>query len=411
MAKPRNILIVHQNFPGQFPHIADMLAARGDRVVTLGGSTAKARGKMPLFRWSAARGTTPGIFDPATRAEADLIRADAAARVAAQLAAKGYKPDLIVGHPGWGETIHLQEIWPKAKLILFGEFFYRSRGADVGFDAEFEKPGLAADMRVHAKNATGALAYAAADRIVCPTPFQASTFPVGLRHRISVVHEGLDLHRARRRPEASLALLDGRVLKPGDPVITYLSRNLERMRGFHIFMRALPEFLRDCPDAQVVVIGADTGAGYAGALPQGETWKRKMLAELGSRLDLSRVHFVGKVTHERMIDAFSVSAGHVYYTYPFVLSWSLVEAMGCECLIIGSDTPPLRDAVEPGMNGVLHPFFDIKALSRAMTDAIREPERFAAMRTAARETALARFDRSTVGLPAWLRIIDEVLAG
>ncbi|HWI87399.1 MAG TPA: glycosyltransferase [Sphingomonas sp.] len=403
-----NILIVHQNFPGQFPHIAAALLARGDKVAAIGGKTARARPGIDFRRWNSERGTTKGIFDPATRAEADLIRAHAAANAALQLKRDGFVPDVIIGHPGWGETIQLKEIWPGARIILFGEILYRSHGGDLNFDPEFGAEDLARNMRAHAKNATQLLAYAYADRIVCPTPFQASSFPPSLQPIIRIIHEGVDIAHAERRPNARLKLPGGRgELDGSKPVVTFVNRVFEPLRGFHIFMRALPAFLEACPEAQVVMIGNAAPSGYGAASPNGKDWKSWALDELGERLDLSRVHFLGKVPHSTLIDAFSLSWAHVYYTYPFVLSWSLVEAMAAECLIIGSDTAPVRDAISDGVEGVLLPFFDVAALSGAMMRAVREPEAFAAMRGAARARALSDYDRGQ-GTAAWLALIDEV---
>lgn len=406
----KKILFIHQNFPGQFPHIADALLARGYTVAAICGETAKARPGVTLHRWKLTRGSTPGIFDPATRAEADLLRAQAAAMVAWELKAKGFIPDLIIGHPGWGETVHLSEVFPGVPQIAFGEFFYKSHGGDVAFDPEFERSTPASDMKVHAKNLSMALAYSEAEVIVCPTPFQASTLPAGLQSRIRIIHEGVDISNASRKPGACFTLADGRVLDGSKPVITFINRNFERLRGFHIFMRALPALLERCPEAEVLLIGSDSGKGYGAGLPGGKTWKGVMMEELGDRLDASRLHFTGPLRHADMISALSISWAHVYYTYPFVLSWSLVEAMACECLILGSDTAPVRDAITPGINGVLNDFFDVDALSQAMIRACKHPEEFSALRPAARATAQRLFDRQTVGVPAWLNLVDELLA-
>lgn len=405
----RRILFVHQNFPGQFPHIADALIARGDQVAAIGGNTAKERPGVTLLRWVNQRGTTKGIFEAATRAEADLIRGRAAAAAAVELRKRGFIPDLIIGHPGWGETLHLKDVFPEARLILFGEFYYRQFGGDVNFDREFETPTLEGAMRTNGKNATQSLAYTMADRIVSPTAFQASTFPSIFRQRITILHEGIDLSRARANPQAKVELPNGQVIDRSTPVITFINRNFERLRGFHIFMRALPAFLDAVPEAQVIAIGSD-GSGYGARRDDGQTWRQAMFAELGARLERQRVHFVGHVDHQRMIDILSIGAAHVYYTYPFTLSWSLVEAMACECLVLGSNTAPVRDAIRHGENGVLIDFFEVAALSRAMIDAVRNPQDYAAMRRKARETALVEFDRETRGVPGWLAMIDEVLA-
>ena len=408
MRTSRRVLFVHQNFPGQFLHIADALIARGDQVAAIGGQAALDRAGVDLVRWDNGRGSTQGVFAPASRAEADLIRAQAAAFAAIELGKKGFVPDIIIGHPGWGETLHLRDIFPRAKLILFGEYYYRNDGGHVNFDREFETPSFEERMRTTGRNATQSLAYTMADLIVSPTAFQASTLPALFRPRVRIVHEGIDLGRARHNPAATFTLADGRVLDRSTPVITFINRDFERLRGFHIFMRALPAFLDAAPEAHVIAIGAD-GTGYGRPREDGKSWRQAMLAEVGDRLDRSRLHFIGQVEYDRMIDILSIGAAHVYFTYPYTLSWSLADAMACECLILGSDTAPVRDAIDHGQNGLLLDFFDIDGLTKAMINAVRHPESYAGMRRQARITALSLFDRETVGVPGWLAMIDEVL--
>ena len=407
-----NILIVHQNFPGQFPHVADALLARGDRVAAIGAKTARPRPGVDFRGWSTNRGSTKGILDWATRAEADMIRGTAAAETALQLKRDGFTPDIIIGHPGWGETLFLKEIWPTARVILLGEMLYRSHGSDLNFDLEFQggREHIARNMRTHAKNATQVLAFAYADRIVCPTRFQAGSFPPMLQPAIRVFHEGVDISKAVRRTGATVKLPGGKVLDGKTPVITFVNRTFEPLRGFHIFMRALPAVLDACPDVDVLMIGSSAARGYGGESPTGKDWTNQILDELGDRLDRSRVHFLGKVPHDQLIDAFSISWAHVYYTYPFVLSWSLVEAMAAQCTIIASDTAPLHDAITDGVEGVLLPFFDVDALSDTLVQAARDPARFAGMGPAARARAIRDFDQAR-GTAAWLGLIDEALKG
>jgi len=406
----RHALFVHNNFPGQFGFIAEALRSRGVQCVAIGSPTARQLPGIPLLQWRPTRGSTDGIFVPATRAEADFIRGRAAAECALALKDHGFEPDLIIGHPGWGETLFLREIFPGARQIIHGEFYYRTQGADVDFDPEFGLPSMDERFRIHAKNATMALAYSEADRIVCPTPFQASTLPEVFQARVRLIHEGVDTDHIRPKPDARLILADGRVLDRSVPVITFINRHLEPLRGFHTFVRALPKVLAQVPEAQVVVIGSGEPGGYGALPPEGTTRKRHFLSEVAEALDLRRVHFTGRLPHDQMLAALCISAAHVYYTYPFVLSWSLLEAMACECLIIGSDTAPVRDAVRHEENGLLLDFFDVGALTQALVKACQEPQTFQGLRRAARKTVLERFDRSRLCQPAWLHLVDEVMS-
>jgi glycosyltransferase involved in cell wall biosynthesis len=405
----KKILFVHNNFPAQFPHIAREAIAMGYEAAAIGSRTARDHLGIKTYRWDLPRGTTPGIFNTATRAEADLLRANGAAIQAKKLISEGFIPDLIIGHPGWGETIHLSHIFAGVPQILFGEYYYGTKGGDTGFDPEFADTSEADDMRIHAKNATQLLAYAHADVIVSPTPFQASRFPKSLRKDIRIFHEGIDLEAAKPNATAEMALPNGTILNRSKPVITFINRNFERLRGFHIFMRALPALMANVPEVNVVVIGSDSKGGYGGQIEGTTTWKEKMLAEVGDKIDHSRIHFLGRVPHDKLMAAMAISWGHVYYTYPFVLSWSLVEAMACECLIIGSNTAPVRDAITHGENGILNDFFDVPALSAAMIDACQNPATYLSMRKAARKTALNVFDKDTVGLPKWMALINELI--
>lgn len=404
------ILFVHNNFPAQFGQIAALLSLR-HRCAAISSPTGRQVGQIPLRKWSLSRGTTPNLFPVAVRAEADTMRGAAAAEVADGMRERGFVPDLIIGHPGWGETIFLREVFPAARQILYGEFYYWSSGGDVGFDPEFGEPALAEKMRVHAKNATGLLAYAEADRIVSPTAFQASTLPALLRSRQHVIHEGIDTAAIRPSQAKPVRLADGTMLDGTDPVVTLVNRRFEPMRGFHTFMRALPRFQAALPNARAVLIGADQPGGYGMPAGEGATWKGRMLAELDGRLDLSRVHFTGVVPNDRMHDILRHASAHVYLTYPFALSWSMLEAMALGCLVIGSRTSPVEEAIQDGRNGLLVDMLDADALADRMIEACREQARLAPLREAARRTVVERYDRETVCIPAWLKLVHEVLAG
>ena len=402
---PDGVLFVHNNFPGQFADLAKTLVARGVPTLAIGQTHAAGVEGVRMAKYGLDRGSTPGLLPLAVRAEADMIRASGAFRVAKALKAEGWDPAVIVAHPGWGESLFLQEAFPNAKLIAFAEFYYHGRGYDVGFDPEFMPYDEGVILRAEAKNATLALAYAQADVIVAPTEFQASSLPPAYRDRTRVIHEGVDVDAIRPGPAEPFTLPDGRIIAPGTPVITHVNNHLEPLRGLHILARALPRVLAEVPDAQVLIIGDRRKRPYGGDAPDGKTWQEVCFT--GVEPDPARVHFLGRVPHGTMLSALRLSAAHVYFTYPFVLSWSLAEAMACGCYVIGSDTPPLHDAIADGVNGRLLPFFDVEALSGALIDACRKPLDSEALRQAARRTAVERFSRAK-GRESWLTLLREL---
>lgn len=400
------VLFVHSNFPAQFRDLSQALVARGVPCFAIGAEHAPGLPGVELVRYRLTRGTGKDVFPLAVRAEADLLRGRYALEAARWLKNQGHEPQVIVGHPGWGETALLSHVFPSAKQVLFSEFYYHGAGSDIDFDPEFWTGDEEALLRGKAKNPVMAMALAEADAIVAPTEFQASRLPQSLCARTRVIHEGIDVEAIRPGPAEPFVLADGRVIAPGTPVVTHVNNQMEPMRGLHIFARALPRLLAEVPDAQVLIIGEEKKRGYGAEAPGGRTWKQAFFEPLESQLDASRVHFLGRVPHERMLAALRLSAAHVYYSYPFVLSWSLVEAMASGCYVIGSDTGPVRDAIQDGLNGRLLPFFDVSALSEALVSACRDPQASATLRAAARETAVASFSRAK-GRAAWIELLQD----
>lgn len=400
------VLFIHQNFPGQFLHLAPELAKRGHQCLALTDAKNNRASAIPVLRY---KHDTPEVDPAATRLGRNYTlmsdRGVSVARAARQLRdERGYTPDVIFGHSGWGETLFLKEVWPSAKLIVYAEFYYKGVGADVGFDPEFSTAGFDQVMIAQGRTAHLGQALLHADAGVSPTEWQASTYPAPLRRMISVIHDGVDTDALAPDPAARFALPDGRVLHAGDEVLTFVNRNLEPYRGYHIFMRALPAVLKARPEAQVVIVGGDE-VSY-GVAPKGEKgWKEHILAEMRDQLDLPRVHFMGKVPYANFRALLHVSRVHAYLTYPFVLSWSMIEAMAAGCHIVASDTAPVTEAITDGQNGTLVNFFDVAAWSEKLTEALANPARFQPLRDAARQTALARYDLRRHCLP---RMVDFV---
>ncbi len=401
------ILFVHQNFPGQFVHLAPALIARGHEVRALTDAANRRETSVPTWRYTHK----PEAVDAAaTRLGRNYTtmsdRGVTAARACLQLREReGYVPDLIVGHSGWGETLFLKEVWPEAKLLVYAEFYYKGRGADVGFDTEFTPRSFDQVMIAQGRTAHLGQALLHADKGLSPTLWQASTYPAALRPMIDVIFDGVDTDRLRPDPAAELALPGGEVLRAGDEVLTFINRNLEPYRGYHIVMRALPAVLAARPQARVVIVGGDE-VSY-GATPKGaKGWKEVFLNEVKDRLDLNRVHFLGKVPYPDFVRLMQVGRVHAYLTYPFVLSWSTVEAMAAGALIVASRTAPVEEVLVDGVNGRLVDFFDVAGWSRTLIDSLAHPERHEHLRAAARQTVLDRYDLRRHCLPRQIALVE-----
>jgi glycosyltransferase involved in cell wall biosynthesis len=398
-----NILFVHNNFPGQFRHVAEALARDPEvTVVAVGSPSSRPVPGVRLRKYTMNRVDVAATHPFARRFDVECHRAEQVLYVLTSLVSSGFVPDVIVAHPGWGETLPLRTIFPRARIVLYCEFFYGTEGRDVGFDPEFPQIGADGDVALHLKNATTLLALAECDVGLSPTLWQRSTFPEIYQPKIKIIHEGVDTEAVKPEGDAAFRLRTGRTLRREDEVVTFVARNLEPLRGYHIFMRALPQILKKRPHAEILVIGEDR-TYYGASPPAGTTWKSIFLDEVNDRIDTNRVHFTGRLAYRDYLKALQISSAHVYLTYPFVLSWSFIEAMSCGCMLIGSDTTPVREVVN-GENGVLVPFFDHEQLANKVVEALAQPRRFQSMRAAARRTAVEQFDQR-ISLPQMMALL------
>lgn len=402
------ILFIHQNFPGQFLHLAPALVSRGHEVVALTDETNPRQSTITTYRYRKPDPRPdPSVTRLGTTYTEMTNRAWRVARAARRLRdAHGYMPDVVFGHGGWGETLFLREIWPKARHLLYAELYYAPHGLDVGFDPEFGTADLDKAISVIARQGHQALMMTQCDAALSPTEFQAETFPACFRDKITIIHDGIDTQRLVPDPAATIELPSGLRLGAGDEIVTFINRNLEPYRGYHIFMRALPEVMRQRPKAQIVIIGGDD-VSY-GARPAGGTsWKDIFLDEVRDRIDPARVHFLGKVPYDTFVTLMQCSRVHCYLTVPFVLSWSLLEAMSVGALIVASRTPPVEEVITDGVNGRLVDFFDHAVLAETLVDCLARPEAFVSLRQAARAHVQENHDLQTICMP---RLIDFVEA-
>jgi len=401
------ILFVHQNFPGQFLHLAPALVERGHDVVALTDEKNGRKSTITTYRYRKPEPRPdPKVARLGTTFGEMTNRAHCAARAALVLRDKhGYSPDVIFGHGGWGETLFLHEVWPDARMLVYSELYYAPRGLDVGFDKEFGKAGDEKAFTVVARQGHQALMMAQADAALAPTEFQADTFPECFRDKITIIHDGVDTNRLVPNPDAHVSLPSGAQFRAGDEVLTFINRNLEPYRGYHSFMRALPAVMRARPNAQVVIIGGDD-VSYGARPGEGKTWKEIFLDEVRDRIDLSRVHFTGKVPYATFVGLMQVTRVHCYLTVPFVLSWSMLEAMSAGALVVGSKTAPVEELITDGVNGRLADFFDTRELAEVLVDSLARPGDFSDLRAAARQHIVENYDLRSICLPRLIAFVE-----
>jgi glycosyltransferase involved in cell wall biosynthesis len=398
-------LFVHQNFPGQYLHLVQYLARTGQHEIVF--LTQRRNASMPgvrVIHYQPKRAPAQATHRYLVSSEEGILNGQEVASVALQLKRSGFRPDVMLGHCGWGETLYLKDVFPTVPLLSYFEFFYHGEGADVGFNPP-RAVSTDTAARVRTKNIINYLSLDASDHGHTPTRWQQSLYPALYRPKISVLHEGIDTDQVRPDPHARFRLPNGTELKAGDEVLTYVGRHLEPHRGFPEFMRALPAILAARPQAQVVIVGAD-GTSYGPPPRHGLTWRQVLKLELGRSVDWSRIHFVGRVAYPDFISILQISRVHVYLTVPFVLSWSMLEAMAAGCLLVGSRTAPVEEMIHHGRNGLLVDFSDKDALAETVIEHLADAQAGAMLRVRARDTIRKHYDVNGIALPAMCHLLQ-----
>jgi len=406
------VLFIHQNFPGQFKWLSKALEWLHHEVSVLVPESNPQKDAANWHRYSIERHNTPNIHPWLIDFETQLARGQGVFKKLCQLRDQGYRPDLVIAHPGWGEILFLREVWPDVKIGAYAEYFYAHTGRDINFDPEFQN--LHADLacRIKIKNINSEMSFKIADAAISPTVFQANSFPRDIREKITVCHDGVNTDLIKPQEDGLEITLGNKIrLRKSDEIITFVNRNLEPYRGFHVFMRALPELLRRRPNARVLIIGG-SGVSYGARSADGRSWKEIYVSEVKPRMpaqDWERVHFLGNVDYKAFLGVIAVSTVHVYLTYPFVLSWSLLESLAMTCAVVASDTEPVQEVVTHGENGLLVNFFDQAQLVESIIALLKDKALRNRLGRTGRERIIEEYDLNRVCIPKQLKWIDGIL--
>lgn len=389
-----NILFIHNNFPGQFKHLANVYAQDpSNRVVAIGRKTAPVfkappNPKITSIGYKIPREITPKMHHYLRNMESCVLSGQEVAKILFELKKKGFVPDITYAHIGWGEVQYFKDVYPDKPLVGYTEFYYHSEGADVGFDPQY--PVTIDDrLRIRTRNAVSLLSMVDCDALISPTKWQKSLFPPEFQEKIKIIHEGIDTSQVKPDSKVKFTLPDGRVLRKTDEVVTFTSRSLEPYRGFHVFMQAVEEICKRRPNCHILLTG-DDDVSYGRKAPEGTTYRQMALDKV--KIDPSRVHFLGRVPYEQHLQMLQVSSAHVYLTYPFVLSWSFLEAMASECVIVGSNTPPVMEVLQHERNGLAVDFFDFKQIADTVDRVLDDPNRMKKLGKTARNDVIAHYE-------------------
>lgn len=398
------ILFSHQNFPAQFGEFAIYLARAGwDVTFATAAEHARPVGGVRILRMKPHREPAEGVHRFAMGLEKAAINGQAFANAAIAAKRQGYAPDVVVAHAAWGSGMFAKSVWPGTRYVPYAEWFYGYPYIDA---LEPHDPAREEDGRAHAlsRNAPILLDLVQADMVQCPSRFQADQFPDHLKQRITVLPDGVDTikHAPAEMPALPQSASD---VPPDAEVVTYATRGMEPHRGFPEFMRAVALLQASRPRLHAVIGGEDRVA-YGRQLPEGDSWKKRMLAELD--LDESRLHFTGLLTRADYVRLLQSSHAHVYLTVPFVLSWSFLEAMSTGCAIVASDVAPVREAADHEVEARLVDHRNVESLAAAIAGLLDDREAARRLGQAARARILRDHDSRWV-FPARARRLADLV--
>ena len=351
-----HLLLIHQNFPGQFRDLAPTWLTSGHQVTAI-GSTAEAPTGL---QWQGLRYLQYQFEQEPSQLERGL----AVAELVQQLIDQVCPPDLVMSHSAWGEALCLKRVCRDLPLISYPELWGNPRSLGFGFDQSLD--GLVPDAKnFSSANLIAELALLQSSAAVVASRCQLLSFPKSLQQRLTLLPEGVDLQRIKPDPSACLAIPElGLEFKAGQPLVTFISRDLEPLRGLGQLLQAWPLVSQTLPEAQLVLVG-NRGQGYSLQQPKGQDHLADALEQLPYQVNLEHIHYLGPLPHAEMLKLLQCSACHVALSYPYTLSWSVLEALACAAPVVSNPDSPI--ALELGKEAeealALVPFNDVASLA------------------------------------------------
>jgi glycosyltransferase involved in cell wall biosynthesis len=395
------ILFVHSTFPGQFGPVLDAVSRKpGVECVFVTKAAATPPPGVRCIRFEPRGGATSSTHYCSRTFENQMWHAHAVYEACKR--DKELHPDLIVGHSGFGSTLFLPDLYSCPIINLF-EYYYRGSNSDLDFRTA---PPELHVLRSRSRNAMILLDLQNCSAGYTPTDWQSKLFPANWQAKLRTIHDGIDTVFWRRKPLPRT--LRGEAIDANTRIVTYVARGLESMRGFDVFVRTAKRILAEFSDALFVVVGGD-GVHYGNdnSLIRASSFREHVLAE--ERPDLSRFRFLGTISKDELADVFSLSDLHIYLTVPFVLSWSLLNAMACECVIVGSNTAPVTEVLRHEENALLADFFDADALALQALRVLKATDDYGQLARRARTTIEERYSVDVV-LPKMWQFYQSVIA-
>lgn len=398
------VLFIHPNVPGQYKHLCREFAKDPKNKVVFISCKVNPP-EIPgvtIVPYKVNREPQKDIHRYLINFEKGIHIGQEVWRVCNKLKKKGFTPDVICAHPGWGDTLFVKEAYPDTPLLSFQEFFYNNRGSDVNFDPneQFDDDELS---RIKIKNAINLFGINYCDWGISPMEWQKAQYPKEFHSKISVLHDGIDTEKAAPTKWDSMEI-KGIKINHGDEVLTYISRNFEPYRGFPTFMKAAKALLEKRPKLRILCVGAD-GVSYGKTTATGKPYRHTLIEQL--KPDMTRMHFLGYLPYDEMLKVLQVSSAHVYLTFPFVLSWSMLEAMSTGCVVVGSNTPPVLEVIEHKKNGLIADFFSPEDVAEKVSYALDNQEKMKEIRKNARNTVIDRFDLKKI-MPMQMDLIRDL---